>query len=175
MAIISTGTLSFIGDAACQYVEHKYSLRTKLKMSGNFKWNLYRSCRFGAVGMTIGIQLSIWYRILATKIFVGESFGIAMKRMCIDQFLFAPWAISYVFTLNTFIDGGNFQDALNRIKDQFIPTYKVNLMVWPAAQLINFWLIPVQYRVLMANGTALWWNTYLSYRSHVNITTNSIS
>ena len=40
MAIISTGTLSFVGDVACQYIEHKYSLSSKFGMSGNFKWNV---------------------------------------------------------------------------------------------------------------------------------------
>eukprot|EP01084_Bolivina_argentea_P315310 546244_1 len=168
MAIISTGALSFVGDIACQYIEHSLSDIENKK----YKWNVKRSIRFGGVGMLLGPQLSFWYSTLATKIFIGETFSIALKRMCLDQSAFAPWCICFVFTLNTHIDGGNFTDSKNRIKDQFLTTYKVNLMVWPMTQLINFWLIPPQFRVLIANFVALWWNTYLSYRSHVTLTHN---
>ena len=94
--------------------------------------------------------------------------------MVVDQSLFAPWCICFVFTLNTFIDGGDLNKSKNRIKEQFLPTYMVNLSVWPITQLINFWLIPPQYRVLIANFVALWWNSYLSYRSHVNLSITSI-
>eukprot|EP01084_Bolivina_argentea_P233479 393236_1 len=94
MAMVSTGTLSFVGDIVCQYMEHSYSLSETFHPT--FKWDIIRSCRFGGIGVVFGPQLAIWYRTLATKIFIGDSFGVAMKRMVVDQALFAPWAICFV-------------------------------------------------------------------------------
>eukprot|EP01083_Nonionella_stella_P062915 163575_1 len=168
MAAASTGVLGFVGDVFCQYIEHQHSLSAKISKKNNFKWDITRSCRFGGIGVCFGPQLSIWYSTLATRIFVGETFGIAMKRMLLDQSTFAPWAITFFFSLNTFIDGGSAAEWKERMRTQFIGTYKVNLMVWPATQLFNFWIVPPQYRVLIANFVALWWNTYLSYKSHIS-------
>ena len=164
MAICTTGSLSFIGDGLCQCIEYKYTESSNSK----FKWEIQRSLRFGFVGMLLGPCLSIWYTTLGRMI-PGDSLAVALKRMVLDQSLFAPTIIAGVFTLNTFIDGGDWNEAVNRIKEQLVPTYKVNLMVWPFTQLLNFWIIPPQYRVLMANAVSLWWNSYLSYRAHVNI------
>ena len=38
-----------------------------------------------------------------------------------------------------------------------------NWMVWPAAQFVNFYFVPLSYRILVASGVALFWNIYLSY------------
>eukprot|EP00484_Ammonia_sp_Unknown_P025107 CAMPEP_0197053632 /NCGR_PEP_ID=MMETSP1384-20130603/27861_1 /TAXON_ID=29189 /ORGANISM="Ammonia sp." /LENGTH=171 /DNA_ID=CAMNT_0042486563 /DNA_START=100 /DNA_END=615 /DNA_ORIENTATION=- len=171
MAIISTGGLSFIGDVTCQYIEQRYSYSRKLGLNRNtqlFKWDMIRSIRFGGIGMTLGPQLSLWYSFLAKRLFIGNSFPMALKRMIVDQSVFAPWVIVFVFTLNTYIDGGNLDDARTRLKEQFLPTYAVNLSVWPMTQLINFWLIPPTHRVLVANFVAAWWNAYVSYRAHIH-------
>lgn len=38
-----------------------------------------------------------------------------------------------------------------------------NWKIWPAATMINFMYVPMQYRVLFANFIGLFWNIYLSY------------
>ena len=43
---------------------------------------------------------------------------------------------------------------------------QTNWMMWIPAQIINFALVPLQYRVLVANVVALAFNTYLSWASH---------
>ncbi|ESO08594.1 hypothetical protein HELRODRAFT_169468 [Helobdella robusta] len=37
--------------------------------------------------------------------------------------------------------------------------------VWPLAQLINFYIIPLQHRILFVNMVALFWNVYLAFKS----------
>jgi hypothetical protein len=43
---------------------------------------------------------------------------------------------------------------------------QTNWYLWIPAQLINFGLVPMQFRVLFSNVVALFWNTYLSWATH---------
>jgi len=38
-----------------------------------------------------------------------------------------------------------------------------NWMLWPWVQIVNFWAVPLQYRVLVVNVVSLGWNCYLSF------------
>ena len=42
----------------------------------------------------------------------------------------------------------------------------MDLSVWPAAQAVNFYVVPGQYRVAYVSFVALLWNIFLSYISH---------
>jgi hypothetical protein len=46
------------------------------------------------------------------------------------------------------------------------PALKTNWSMWIPAQLVNFALVPIQFRVLVANIVALFFNTYMSYATH---------
>lgn len=35
--------------------------------------------------------------------------------------------------------------------------------LWPAAQLVNFYIIPLKFRVNFSNIVSLFWNTYVSW------------
>lgn len=48
----------------------------------------------------------------------------------------------------------------------FFPSKQVDLSVWPAAQAVNFYVVPGQYRVAYVSFVALLWNVFLSYISH---------
>lgn len=50
-----------------------------------------------------------------------------------------------------------------RIGSTYVDAIKANLMVWPAVQLVNFSVVPLEHRVLVVNVVALGWNCYLSW------------
>ncbi|XP_048236703.1 protein sym-1-like [Haliotis rufescens] len=61
--------------------------------------------------------------------------------------------------------GDSFHDIKQKVKQDYLTILMTNYKVWPAAQLINFYLIPLQHRVLFVNFVALGWNTYMAWMS----------
>lgn len=64
------------------------------------------------------------------------------------------------------VERNNLQSIQENIKKHYMDILRVNYSLWPAVQLINFTLIPLQRQVLFAQTVALFWNTYLSWKTH---------
>ncbi len=48
----------------------------------------------------------------------------------------------------TIAEGGTRKNVYQKLRDMYVPTLKANFMVWPAVQVINFRLMPVQFQLL---------------------------
>lgn len=90
--------------------------------------------------------------------------------------------IGFFFTSMTLLEGKSFQDARQRVSEvrtppthaaptrahhfpptqAYVPTLVRNWGVFVPTQIINFWLVPAQYRFFAVNFVALFWNAYLS-------------
>lgn len=81
----------------------------------------------------------------------------------IDQTLFAVCFTSCFFVLMDFLETRKIKNGIQNVKEKLWPTMLANWKLWPAAQAINFGIIPLQYRLLWANFVGLIWNAYLSY------------
>lgn len=46
-------------------------------------------------------------------------------------------------------------DPIEKLQKSFWPTYKANLTLWPAVQLANFSIVPLEHRVLVVNLVSL--------------------
>jgi len=121
--------------------------------------------------------LNIWYSNLIPKCtsFVFsygalKPYATANKKMLfgvlLDQTVFATLFLVSFFMIMDYIDSQNVDHAWKSLKEKFWPTMIVNWKIWPAAQMINFGLIPLPYRVLYANSLGLLWNCYLSYAQY---------
>lgn len=61
---------------------------------------------------------------------------------------------------------------MNEIKHKFLRLYKAEWIVWPTAQVINFWILPLKYRVLYDNTISLGYDVYTSYVINENLPTS---
>ncbi|KAI9738918.1 MAG: hypothetical protein M1818_005231 [Claussenomyces sp. TS43310] len=123
-----------------------------------------RLARFAGYGFFMApIQLK-WFQFLSSSFPVTKksALGPAMKRVAFDQLIFAPLGIALFFTVMTVAEGGGRRAVTNKIRDMYLPTLKANFMVWPAVQIINFRLMPIQLQVPFVSSVGIAWTAYLS-------------
>lgn len=109
-----------------------------------------RLTRFMAYGFAMAPLQYKWFSFLsrAFPMTKTSAFVPAMKRVAFDQLIFAPFGIGCFFTVMTVAEGGGRRAVVHKLRDMYIPTLKANFMVWPAVQIINFRLMPVQFQLV---------------------------
>lgn len=125
-----------------------------------------RTIRFAGIGLFLGPGLTVWYRVLDK--FIGSDKGIksSLKKVAIDQCVFSP-AMMVVF-MGTFsaLQGASFAQFKDNLEKNYVDILLNNYKVWPAVQILNFSIVPLQFRVLVVQVVALGWNTYLAWKLH---------
>lgn len=91
-----------------------------------------------------------WFKLLESTFPITKqaAFLPAMKRVAADQLIFAPFGVAAFFTAMTLAEGGGKQGVKQKMKDMYFPTLKANYVLWPAAQVVNFRLMPVQFQLV---------------------------
>lgn len=87
----------------------------------------------------------------------------SLKTMIIDQLIFCPLFTAVFFIYNGYLEGGGSWEAVKyKFSFAYWPTLLANYKLWPFVQFVNFYIIPLQFRVPFVNLVALGWNAYLS-------------
>ncbi|KAH7367640.1 vacuolar membrane protein [Plectosphaerella cucumerina] len=123
-----------------------------------------RLTRFMAYGFCMAPVQFKWFKFLsqAFPITKTSAFGPAMKRVAMDQLVFAPFGVAAFFTIMTVAEGGGRRAVYHKLRDMYVPTLKANYLVWPAVQIINFRLMPVQFQLPFVSTVGIAWTAYLS-------------
>lgn len=79
-----------------------------------------------------------------------------------DQLLFGPFSLALFFTYNHLVEEGGFAGLAERFKTDFSNALKSSYKLWPFVQFVNFYLIPLSYRLIFVNIFAVGWSAYLS-------------
>ncbi|KAF6021003.1 MPV17 [Bugula neritina] len=154
---ISTATLMSTGDVLAQTAIEKRHQHQN--------YQPIRTLRFFVFGLTIaGPSLRLWYKTLDKIIPAGAALR-PLKMVALDQILFAPCFLTVFWTTMGILRGETFTEVLDSLKKNGLSVLLSNYKLWPAVQLINFYWVPLQHRVLAANTVALGWNTYLAWKA----------
>ncbi|KHN94115.1 Mpv17/PMP22 [Metarhizium album ARSEF 1941] len=123
-----------------------------------------RLTRFMAYGFCVAPLQFKWFRFLerAFPITKTSAFGPATKRVVFDQFVYAPFGVGLFFVAMTVAEGGGRRAISSKLRDMYVPTLKANYVVWPAVQIVNFRLMPVQFQLPFVSTVGIAWTAYLS-------------
>lgn len=97
---------------------------------------------FAPFGMFIYEQYPA--RHLSTREKMGGISTIIFGPCITDKAL----GVACFFTVMTVAEGGGRRAVYQKLRDMYVPTLKANYAVWPAVQVINFRLMPVQFQLV---------------------------
>lgn len=132
------------------------------------RFDFERLTRFMSYGFIMSPVQFQWYGFLS-RVFpiTKQSAAIpALKRVAFDQLIFAPIGrpplifaerkkslniipgLACFFTFMTVTEGGGSRAVFRKFQDLYLPSLKANFMLWPAAQLLNFRVIPFRFQIV---------------------------
>lgn len=82
-----------------------------------------------------------------------------------DQILMAPNFTFAIVTSLNLVTGKSFHQAIAETKTTYVDIMKANYCLWPFAQLVNFYMMPLNYQVLFVQVVSVGWNSYISYKT----------
>ena len=125
-----------------------------------------RLTRFMAYGFMMSPVQFHWFSFLSRSFPITKQSGTvpALKRVALDQLMFAPIGIRFTstltananhnsglacfFTFMTVAEGGGRRAVARKFQDVYLPALKANFMLWPAVQILNFRVIPLQFQIV---------------------------
>jgi len=123
-----------------------------------------RLTRFMAYGFIMSPVQFHWFGFLARAFPVTKSAATfpALQRVACDQLMFAPFGLAAFFTFMTVAEGGGRKAISRKLQDIYIPSLKANWMLWPAVQILNFRVVPIQFQIPFVSSIGIAWTAYLS-------------
>jgi len=129
---------------------------------GILNYDVRRCLRMATFGLVVvGPLCHNWYIILESLIQRADLAG-AVAKMAIDQSIMAPISTVLFFSSMSLMEGRTLTEGRRIVEDKTWPTLLVNWKIWPLAQVINMYFVPVSLRVLFLNVVGLGYNTILS-------------
>ncbi|XP_031772369.1 mpv17-like protein 2 isoform X1 [Apis florea] len=157
-------SLSATGDVLEQYYEI---------LKGEWdKWNINRTRNMAISGMSIGIVCHYWYKYLDAKL-PGRTINIVLKKVFIDQLVCSPLCIIMFFLTLGLLEKSKWSDLKNEIIKKAYRLYIAEWVIWPPAQIFNFYFLPTRYRILYDNTISLGYDVYTSHVKYDNLMYNS--
>lgn len=158
---VTSGALMFFGDGAAQLLEQK--LANKKVTLKEIDW--HRIGRMTAVG-TIQGPMHHYYYGYVDRLFPKSDGRSVFSKIMADQFVASPLFIFSYFYIAEFFEGKTLVQANEEIKDKFLTVYIADWLIWPPFQFVNFYFLPLRYRVLYINAVTTLYNIFLCYVKH---------
>lgn len=65
----------------------------------------------------------------------------------------------------TVAEGGGKRAVQKKFQDIYVPALKANFLVWPAVQMINFRVMPIQLQIVRLSSSSIRYMRYTNLRS----------
>jgi len=132
--------------------------------TGPQPFDFERLTRFMAYGFLMAPVQFVWFGRLTKWFPITPKSGTvpALKRVALDQLIFAPLGLSAFFTFMTVAEGGGRREITKKFQDVYVPTLRANYILWPAVQILNFRVLPLQFQIPFVSTIGIAWTAYLS-------------
>ncbi|XP_065333291.1 protein Mpv17-like [Cloeon dipterum] len=162
---VQTGFLMGAGDVIAQVTLDKKTL---------LAIDVRRTGTFTAIGFFyLGPSLRLWYGTLQSLFGTGGQPKVALKKVVLDQVLFAPAVLASILTIVPLANGQSLNEAKEKLGKEYWPVLKANYQIWPWVQIANFYWVPLQYQVLVVQVVALFWNVFVSWKANSPMTVDT--
>lgn len=152
---VINGSIMGFGDVIAQTVVEKKSIKD---VDG------WRTAKYASIGaVIISPVLTRWFSFLEQKIPPEESqLRRGMKKMLLDQTTMSPILNFVVMSSVAILNHHTWSQMKEEIPAQYPHILKMNYLVWPAVQIINFTFLPLAYQVVFLQFVAIFWNCFVS-------------
>jgi len=126
-----------------------------------------RLVRYMAWGFLMApIQLA-WFSYLSDAFPIGEHNKTlaVVWRVLFDQLIFSPIGLALFFVFMAVAEGGGSKAVRKKFDGVFASALKSGYVLWPAVQIINFWLVPLHFQLPFASTIGICWTAYLSLKN----------
>jgi len=148
---VGTGLTYFLSDLTAQLLENKDRPRFR------------RGLKFAAVGaFWVGPLLAAWFQVMDALV-PGRTPGPVLVKILADQVLQGPFMIATMFLWTGLMNGASVEAIGKTLRKQLKPTWIKSVWVWSPVQAVQQVLVPIEYRVAVANFVSYFWDTYLAH------------
>ena len=127
------------------------------------RWNGVRTATVAGVGLIwSGPMGHTWYNVLERVTVPRHKVLNLLCRLTLDALLWSPFTIAGYFSVRGLLEGKRPEAIWQNLQQKWLTVLTSSWCFWPWANMVNFSLVPLQFRLLFSNGMSLGWNTYLS-------------
>ncbi|KAF6258900.1 hypothetical protein COO60DRAFT_1270418 [Scenedesmus sp. NREL 46B-D3] len=171
---------TMLGDLAAQMLSHSQTstaaaLSSRRSSQDNsrssstaskrgFEFDALRCGRLCLYSAAIGTPMGhYWYELLEALVMPASPTAPAAvaAKVGLDQLLQTPLGLALFFSVMAAMEGRALQ-VPQELHAKLVPGLLANWKLWPAAQLVNFTLIPPEQRILFGNIVGVCWTCMIS-------------
>ncbi|XP_064381867.1 protein Mpv17-like [Halichondria panicea] len=152
---ITTGVVCGLGDVIAQScVEGR---RWK-------QYSLQRTAKMAAIGLCFtGPVLRTWFLTLDKYLGPSTTSAVVLKKVFLDQVAFAPLLVGSLLSLFALSQSLSISHVKEKLRGDYFNLLFASYKLWPFVQVVNFYFIPLKFRVNFLNIISLFWNTYVAW------------
>lgn len=156
--LATNATISTVMGIAGDLVQQHYEV-----LSGHqSRINALRTSHMAAAGLTTGMVSHYWY-VLLDRWMLGRSLRVVVLKVLYDQVVFSPINLAVYFGTVGLLEQSGLAELGRELWCKGGTIYQVEWIVWPPAQFINFYVLPLKYRVFFDNLVSFGFDVYSPY------------